>query len=239
MKIARLYLPIKKILRRLGYDVVIYRPVFEKALARYEIDTVLDIGANTGQFSLEIYKLLPEAKIYSFEPLHDIFSELKKNTATIPKFKAFNVGLGATNGNIEIERSSFSPSSSFLHMSSLHKTVYPKSAETFKETVTLKRLDDVTNETESKIDLSGNLLIKMDVQGFESEVIKGGMETLKKAKVLLLETSFVELYTGQMLFDDIYKLIRSLGFKYIGRHGQHWNDKTNEVMYEDSIFVKI
>lgn len=226
---------IKKFLRHFGLDIVFYRSVFDKALEKYNIDTVLDIGANAGQFAEEIHKQLPRAKIYSFEPLKDIFLRLQEKTNTIPNFKAFNIGLGEKNGSAEIERSSFSLSSSFLPMGTLHKKLYPKSAETYKETVDVRRLDDVTGE----MNLSGNILIKIDVQGFENAVINGGKATISKAKVLLLETSFVELYVGQPLFDDIYRLLKPLGFKYIGRQNQHWNKAGDEIIYEDSVFVKV
>jgi FkbM family methyltransferase len=226
---------IKMLLRRFGYDVVEYKPVFEGALKRCAIDTVIDVGANTGQFATEIHGLLPAAKhIYSFEPLHDVYLEMEKRCSGIPGFKGFNIGLGEKNGTISIKRSKYSPSSSFLPMGSLHKKRYPKTAETFDEQVEMKRLDDVA----PGLDLSGNVLLKMDVQGFEGAVIKGGPATVSKAKVLLLETSFVELYEGQPLFDDIYRLLRPLGFKYIGRFAQHWDNKADEVMYEDSVFVK-
>lgn len=226
---------IKKFLRKLGYDIVIYRPVFEGSLKRYSIDTVIDVGANTGQFAREIHKMLPAAKrIYSFEPLKDIFSTMEKNCADIPGFKAFNIALGNQDGTTEIKRSAYSPSSSLLVMGALHKRRYPKTAETRKQTISVKKLDTIASE----LDLSGNVLIKMDVQGFEGEVIKGGTSTIAKAKVLLLETSFAELYEGQPLFDDIYRLLRPLGFRYVGRHAQHWDNVVDEIIYEDSVFVR-
>lgn len=225
---------IKKILRKRGFDIIRYHPLYDTLLARYAIDTVIDVGANTGQFAQEIHEKLPEAQIYSFEPLHDAYLELEKLGSQIPRFRAFNFALGDSEGTSEIERSSFSPSSSLLHMSAQHKELYPKSADISKETIQVKRLDDIA----SQMEINGNILIKIDVQGFEDKVIKGGTSLLPRAKMLIVETSFVPLYESQPLFDDIEKLVYSIGFRYHGTREQHWKGNTGELLYQDSIFIK-
>ena len=93
---------IKRALQRFGYDVVRYHPLFDIVLKKYAIDTVLDIGANNGQFALDIHTRLPKAKIYSFEPLQEAFRELTGNLKTVPGFRAFNIGLGDSNGTATI-----------------------------------------------------------------------------------------------------------------------------------------
>ena len=78
----------------------------------------------------------------------------------------------------------------------------------------------------------------MDTQGFEAEVIAGGKECLSVAKAILIETSFVEIYSGQPHFDDIYELLKGLGFRYHGSLRAKRHPKTGEVMFEDSIFMR-
>jgi len=225
---------VKKFLRKLGYDVVKYHPCYDILLKKHAIDTVLDIGANNGQFAREINKKIPRAMIYSFEPLPDVFRDLQENCSSITNFKAFNLALGERNENIVIHRSSFSPSSSLLKMSELHKRLYPKSSGAIQENVAMKKLDHVAR----KIELHKNILVKIDVQGFEDKVIAGGQDIISRAKLLLVETSFVTLYENQPLFDDIYTLVRNLGFTYAGSKERHYNKETGELIYEDSIFVK-
>ena len=231
---TRMLIGIKRALRKFGYDVVRYHPLFDIVLNKYAIDTVLDIGANNGQFALDVHTRLPDARIYSFEPLKEAFRELTDNLKTIPNFRAFNIGLGDMNGTATIFHSSFSPSSSLLPMAALHKKLYPKSADATIETITVKRIDDMRNE----ISLGENVLVKLDVQGYEDKVLRGGANTIAGAKVLVVEVSFVTLYEHQPLFDDIYKIVRKLGFVYIGSRERHYSRETGELIYEDAIFLK-
>jgi len=192
------------------------------------IKTVLDIGANVGQFVKEIRERLSEAQIYSFEPLKECFEKLLK----IDGLKAFNFALGDKEGVVEMNKSRYSPSSSLLQMSDAHKTLFPHTKEHSPEKIEVKRLDDI------KLNLKPEILIKVDVQGFEGKVIEGGAETFKKAKVILIENSFVELYQDQPLFDKIYQKLKSLGFEYQSSKEQKINKHTGEVISEDSIFVR-
>mgnify|MGYP003889745529 CR=1 FL=1 len=224
---------IKKILRSRGYDVVRYHSFYESVLAPMGIKAILDIGANTGEFSKEMRALFPDADIYAFEPLRDCFARIGENLAGDSKFRALNVALGETNGETTIQRSSFHPSSSLLKMSSLHKDLYPKSKDSTEEKIQVMRLDDAIKD----MPIETPLFIKMDVQGFEDKVINGGPNTLNKASVLQIETSFVSLYEGQPLFDDIYQLVAKLGFTYAGETARHY-DKSDKLIYQDSIFIK-
>src|SRR5258705_4321349 len=85
------------------------------------INTILDIGANTGQFAQRIRRVLPDAMIYSFEPLPDCFEQLKGNLASCVNFRAFNFALGDRTGELMFQRNEYSPSSSFLRMADLHR----------------------------------------------------------------------------------------------------------------------
>ncbi|NJO65559.1 MAG: FkbM family methyltransferase [Richelia sp. RM2_1_2] len=76
-------------------------------LREFDIATVLDIGANTGQFAVTINTIIPEAKVYSFEPLPDCFIELKARMANVKNFTALNLGIGEDKGELEFERNSF------------------------------------------------------------------------------------------------------------------------------------
>jgi len=225
---------IKKALRRFGYDVVRYHPQYDSLLERCAISTVIDIGANSGGFAVDIRERLPEAAIYSFEPLKGPFEALAKHFEDDLSFKAFNIALGDSNGQTIMKRSPFTPSSSMLEMAALHKKLYPRSSGSEDESVVVKRLDD----TLKAADLKKNILVKIDVQGFEDKVILGGKDVISAASMLVVETSFTELYKDQPLFGDIHDLLRGLGFAYHGCRERHWNDATNEPTYEDSIYLK-
>jgi hypothetical protein len=82
------------------------------------------------------------------------------------------------------------------------------------------------------------ILIKIDVQGFEDKVIAGGADTIKKAKVIIIEVTFKELYTDQPLFHDIYEMLSKLGFTYHGNFDQLPSPVTGEILQADAIFIK-
>lgn len=225
---------VKKLLRRFGYDVRYYYPFWETVVLPRDITIILDIGANNGEFSKEVFAHIPHAEVYAFEPLSDCFATMQKALGHNPRFHGLNTALGDTTGQTTIQRSSFHPSSSLRTMAALHKTLYPKTAGAETETIRIARLDDIAKD----IRLSGNLMIKLDVQGYEDRVIAGGTEIFKKASLVLIETSFVELYEGQPLFGDIHDQLKALGFSYRGAAAEHRNQKTGELLYQDSIFVR-
>lgn len=225
---------LKKILNRFGYDVKKYRDTFATTVLPLDIQTVLDIGANTGKVARELRGMFPTAHIHSFEPLPSCFTKLTDSMRGDAHFTAYNIALGETEGDMMIEESSFHPSSSLLPMTTLHKKLYPKSAGSVKKQIQVKRLDDVMRNVE----LSKNIFIKMDVQGFEDHVIRGGSEVIRNASVIQIETAFVTLYEGQPLFDDIYRLLSGLGFAYYGDVGRHYSPETGKLIYEESLFIK-
>lgn len=226
----------RKTLRKVGIDVHKYRPQIDRLtwLKSLNIRSVLDVGANTGQFAEEIRKSLPEAFIYSFEPLNDCFKALEASRANDAKFKAFNYALGDSDGTSTINRSSYSLSSSLLPMADSHKELFPHTKDNTPEKIEVRKMDGIFSE----IPLEENILIKVDTQGYEDRVIIGGPNTFSKAKVLIMEVSFVALYNGQPLFDNIYQKLKSLGFLYNGSLHQKINPKTGEVIFEDAIFVR-
>lgn len=225
---------IKKVLRRFGYDVVRYHSFWDDVAAPRGIKTVLDIGANEGVFARAMRARFPEAEILSFEPLHDCYEKLTAAMAGDQKFRSWNVALGEQGGETTIHRSSSHPSSSLLKMTDLHKKLYPGSAGQAEEAIHIERLDDLMRD----MTLEKPMLVKIDVQGFEASVIKGGAHTLENAEIILVENSFTTLYEGQALFGDIHDLLRGLGFSYRGRSETHYNQKTGEPIYEDSVFIK-
>jgi len=203
-------------------------------LLDYRVKNVIDVGANVGEFTAIFAELFPEAQIYAFEPLPDCFTELQQIAERYEKVKIFNLALGNSEESCEFNKSSWAPASSLRSMGELHKQNYPHSARTEKVNVPIKQLDRVLEG----INLSGNTLIKIDVQGFEDEVIKGGRDTIGKAKVLIIECSFKSLYENEPMFHGIYSLVHSLGFEYRGSIKQSVNKKDGSYLQADCIFIK-
>lgn len=225
----------KSLFRLCGLDIRRIAP-FEPYdwLKGRNIRTVFDIGANVGQFACQIHRVLPDAMLYSFEPLEDCYNQLLKKMGHLARFRAFNFALGDTNGQGEIYHNDFTPSSSLLPMEELHKRAFPYTKHARLEKIEVRRLDDVVSDLE----VSENVLVKIDVQGFEDKVILGGEKTLSRASVLIVETSFEPLYKDQPLFDTIYDLLRQRGFAYMGTDHIIRNPTDGSILQCDSVFCK-
>lgn len=228
--------PIRKILNKTGIDLHRYHPQADRLawLSELNIKTVFDIGANVGQFATEIRERLPEAKIYSFEPLKECYEKLSATFKNDKNFQAFNYALGESEGSMTMNKSSYTPSSSLRPMADSHKELFPHTKDNIPETIKIRRLDDVFAELKPQ----AKILIKADAQGYEDKVIAGGMNAFRQASAAIIEASFVPLYDGQPLFDEIYEKMKSLGFSYQGSLHQKINKKTGEVLFEDAIFIK-
>jgi len=238
---------IRSLLQRLGYDIVKYKPSFVRNkmdkgamwqefqwMRQYQFATIIDIGANEGQFSDKMRILFPDAFIYAFEPLPGVFNALNRNFSSDSHFKSFNLGLGDHKGEFEFSENEYSPSSSFLNMSQNHISHFEEAVKTNRVKVSVEKLDDVFQQ----MTVQDPLLIKMDVQGFEDKVISGGLETLSVARMIICELSFVELYSGQPLFENIYNKLSGLGFVYAGNIEQLRSPQTNQILQGDGIFIK-
>ncbi len=225
---------LKKLLNACGYDVKKYHSPLNTTIRSLGIQTILDIGANNGVFASHMRQEFPEAFIYAFEPLPDCFQELQARHAQDIRFKAFSVALGDTAGEMTMEHNAFHPSSSLRPMSKLHKLLYPKTADARPETIRITRLDDLL----AKEMLAPRILVKIDVQGYEDKVLAGGTAVMQKVAAAIIEASFVPLYEGQPLFNDICRIMDGLGFSYSGDMGRHYSRLTDKLLYEDALFIK-
>lgn len=211
-----------------------YQKIKLKWLMNKQIKTVLDIGANTGQFAEMIRVVLPDAMLYSFEPLEECYQGLLETMSKFERFKAFHVALSDQSGIAEMRKNEYSPSSSFLQMTDLHKRCFPYTKNEDIQKVSVQRLDDIAKQ----LDLVQPILIKIDVQGLEGQVIKGGKEIISQASVVITELSIEPLYENQAFFADIYQLLTELGFEYKGNYDQLLSPDDGSVLQVDGIFIK-
>ncbi|MBC8488105.1 MAG: FkbM family methyltransferase [Bacteroidetes bacterium] len=223
----------KRRLTKNGINYNRYKLFDKQWILDSNIHTIIDIGANIGEFTLIFAELFPHAAIYAFEPLPECYNHLTAQTNHLHRIKTFNIGLGEQKFTRNIHQSSWHPASSFRTMGELHKRNYPHSAKIEEVSVKVDTLDNVlVNEK-----LEKNILIKLDVQGFEDEVIKGGLETIKKAKAIIVECSFQKLYEDESLFDGIYSLLQTLGFEYRGSLKQSVSKEDESYLQGDCIFI--
>ncbi len=234
---------VKEIFRKIGYDVKRCTIAqnqnvrLQKILELYNINLVFDIGANEGQFALELrshsnYK----GKIVSFEPLEDPYQKLIKNSLKDSLWTVAPRGaIGNTNGEIEINVADNTASSSILRMLKSHEDAAPHVKCNSKEKVRINKLDTIAKDYLSK---QSNLFIKVDTQGYEEFVVNGGEETIKNTKVLQLELSFIELYEGQKLIVEMINKMKDLGFELWSIEPGFVNSSLGRMLQADVVFCK-
>lgn len=195
---------------------------------------IVDVGANVGQFGKKIRQYYPEAHLYSFEPIPLVYKELSENFKSDKNFTGFNAGLGDKEGRMEFYMNEFSDSSSLLPMADLHKENYPFTKNEKVIYVDVKTLDGCIDINK----IEKPYLLKLDVQGFEEQVINGGSEIVKNAAMIITESTYKELYKGQSLFDSIYEKLKGFGFQFMGNLDQMNAPFNGEPLQGDAIFVK-
>ena len=233
-------------LLRLGWDVrrvqsndwLVRRRVHDETLEQwrflknYGLRSVLDIGANVGDFAVIAREILPEPKIYSFEPLAACYAELCDQLTKLQPAEAFHCALGEENETATMHHNEFSASSSLLPMTTLHREEMPETADSTNEQITVRRLDDVFADRP----VEPPFFVKIDVQGFEDRVLRGGSQTIRKAAALVLEMSSFRFYEGQPLFDDLYTVLREWGFIYRGNVYQLRSRRDGRILQFDGLF---
>ncbi|HTA76992.1 MAG TPA: FkbM family methyltransferase [bacterium] len=207
--------------------------------------TIIDGGANIGQFSRSVAETFPEARVIAFEPLPDITEILKKNLSGSPKIKLIFSALGSKSGKITFHRNTHSHSSS---VSSLNEKYQSSSALPFnkdyqKQFPEARNAGDVEvplvtlDEVLEKETLEGPVLLKLDLQGFELEALRGGVKTLRKVDFILIETVFKPIYEGEALFPEIEDFLRSEGFQFVQVLDFYKNDQ-EEIVQIDALFQR-
>jgi FkbM family methyltransferase len=181
-----------------------------KALQHFEIDTVLDVGANAGQFAGKIRQAGFEGRLISFEPLATAHQALEIAARRDPHWIVHPRGaLGDHDGETTINVAGNSLSSSILEMSPAHSDAAQDSAYIGTESVAIQKLDSIAGQY---LSVQNRAFLKVDTQGFESQVLDGAQATLPGIQGVLLETSMIELYQGQQLWREMIERMQGLGF---------------------------
>lgn len=180
------------------------------SLQKFEIDLVLDIGANKGQFASGIRQCGYAGRIVSFEPLSQAHSELLQSSMGDSMWDAYpRCALGDHNGEVEINIAGNSDSSSILPMLESHRSAAPESAYQGKEVVPITTLDAVAAPYMKDARAA---FLKIDTQGFEWKVLDGARTTLPHIKGILVELSLEPLYEGQHLWREVIDRLEAEGF---------------------------
>lgn len=205
-------------------------------LGQLPIRSVIDAGANRGQFAAEISRFFPTADLYCFEPLAEPCAELQRWAAAKcgQRVRIFNVALGNEEGEAMMHRhSEHNASSSLLATTEVCESLYPQTRAQDVVPVTLTTLDAALRGEA----LQHEILIKLDTQGYERQVIQGGTATFQQAAACIVEVNLYKLYEQQPSFLELAAMLDKMGYRYAGNLEQTCSPR-GDVVYIDAVFVR-
>jgi FkbM family methyltransferase len=185
-----------------------------EALRRNRVDTVIDIGANAGQFAKELRALGYTGTIHSFEPLPDIANALRSVSAADPLWHVHEYALGDSDGDVSFFVTSNRVSSSLLQPKEfdLHSKVGAVASQLIQ--VPIRKLSTMAQNELKDVEWERTFL-KLDVQGAEEMVLRGAESLLPKLPVLITEVSFQTLYNRSASWLDVMKVCIANGLTVV------------------------
>jgi len=208
--------------RSTGWDIIYFsgQHTFRSHLVRiidaYHIDTILDVGANEGQFGLHVRSLGFRGRILSFEPVDAAYEKLLKASASDRDWIAFDFALGATPDAAVINVSSSSDFSSILEVNEYARERWRSSEITHQQKIEIRTLDELVSE--GVIEGNSRLLLKMDTQGYDLEVFRGAKSLLPHVSCMVSELSLIPIYQGMPSYLESLSAFESNGFHVSGMY---------------------
>ena len=209
---------------------------FISMLRTHNVNLIFDVGANAGQFGVLLREIGFDGKIVSFEPLSDARESLQNISRNDPLWQiALQTAIGEENGEIEIQIAGNSQSSSVLDMLDTHVRAAPDSKYIGKEKVALRTLDSIAPDY---MDSNSIAFIKIDTQGYETQVMNGAKKLMSQIVGLQVEISLVPLYKGQCLFDEMLKKLKNDGFELWSISTVFSDPNTAQLLQVDATFFR-
>lgn len=205
-------------------------------LKHHGIRTVVDVGANAGQYGSELREFGFSGRIVSFEPTSQAYSTLAAKARKDRAWTAIKAAIGECEGEVTINvAANGGASSSLLPMLAFHERCAPNACYSATETVALKTLDSALDGV---LEPGEQALLKIDTQGYEDMVLKGARSILSHAVILECELSLVRLYEGQLLFEEMLTLLKGSGYTPVQFTPAFTDTGTGHCLQLDGIFVR-
>jgi FkbM family methyltransferase len=231
---------IKLFFNLLGYEILKYNHSLaldlhlKYLINKLEIDLIIDVGANVGQFALMCRKLGYRGKIISFEPVESTFNILKIVSDTDSNWQCYNFALGNESKTSVIKKYNSTLFSSFYDVTDYAKTRFSDEISTFDEQcVEIRPLDDFLLDFES----SKSIFLKMDTQGFDLNVFKGSLKNIDRIRLLLSELSFIPIYESMPSYIQSMEFFNNHGYNVSGLFPMNFNEDSS-VVEMDAVFIK-
>lgn len=198
--------------------------------------TIVDVGANIGAFSVAALEFFPDATIEAFEPVPECRGEFLRNVSRFrrPPPRLWPVALGQRRSRVTFHVNEHTPSSSALLLLPEHEKEFPDARLTRPIDVEVETLDDLT----ATIGPKRPCLLKIDVQGYELEVLSGGRRFLQSVDYMIVECSVRPLYEGAPFAEDVIGMLSQEGFCLVDVVGELRESASRRAMQFDLHFSR-
>jgi FkbM family methyltransferase len=201
-------------------------------LTRPRIKTVYDVGAADGRFAAACAKLKNIESVVAFEPGTEALVHLGKLTQRFDKLVVAPVAVGAKAGPQTFYVARDGRASSCLPPNDALSTLYPGRGLERERIVEVEALDAAV----IKRQLPLPDIIKLDTQGYELEVLRGGTKTMETASFCIVECCYEPLYASAPLVGDVFEYFRELGWRNVGTTPSS-RSANGKPVYTDLVFA--
>ncbi|MUG96890.1 FkbM family methyltransferase [Scytonema sp. UIC 10036] len=202
-----------------------YQSYIAELLKKLRINCVLDVGANIGTYAQNLRKLGYKGHILCFEPHPEIFPTLQKNFKHDPLWRGYNLGLGNEDALAAFHFNTYSELSSFL----VPEASMPKTVNSCE--VKIKPLDSLLDEILTLVP-EPRIFLKMDTQGYDTEVVKGASKCMDKVLCLQSEIAVRSYYMNMPSYLDALRYYETLGFELVDLFAASRNPEGCVVEYD-------
>lgn len=204
------------------------------ALRTLKLETIVDLGANRGQFSLLARSLFPEVAILAFEPLPNPIGKYRKVFGNDARVTLYTVAVGSTEEEKKIHVSARDDCSSLFPITDEQLRIFPGTQEVETLMVSVAPLSRVISDSA----IVRPALLKLDVQGYELEALRGCESLLLCFEHIYCECSFLEMYSGQPLAGEIVCWLKDRGFELKGMFNNSYDAQGRSVQ-ADLLFSQV
>lgn len=206
-------------------------------LRRYRVGCVLDVGANRGQYGLALRRAGYTGHIVSFEPVADVFAELRATAAADGAWTAYPYALGREDGTTTIN---VVPGtlSSVLAPTRFGRKRYAQLREPTTSEVALRRLDTILDEVLPGPADVVRPYLKLDTQGFDLEVFAGLGDRVRDVVAMQAEVSLLQIYEGMPDMAEAVEAYRDAGFDITALYPVSRQTASARVLEFDCVLVR-